>query len=79
MQEKMDFHGALAHIHRVLSQDPCQEEAHRLAMKTYAAMGNRADLVRQYEVCKTTLHTVLGISPSKKTETLYAELLTVNG
>jgi ATP/maltotriose-dependent transcriptional regulator MalT/two-component SAPR family response regulator len=70
-----DYHGSLAYIHQVLSQDQCQEEAHRLAMKTHAAMGNQADVVRQYEVCKTNLRTLLGISPSRKTETLYNELV----
>jgi DNA-binding SARP family transcriptional activator len=76
---KRDYHGALAHIHKVLSEDQCQEEAHRLAMKAYAAMGNQADLVRQYEECKTTLNSMLGITPSRKTETLYIELLMETG
>jgi ATP/maltotriose-dependent transcriptional regulator MalT/two-component SAPR family response regulator len=70
-----EYHAALAHIHRVLAQDQCQEEAHRLAMMVYAAMGNQADLVRQYEICKQALSGMLGISPSQKTESLYAELL----
>lgn len=75
---KKDYHAALVHIHQVLSVDQCQEEAHRLAMKTYAGMGNKVDLARQYEVCKTALDTMLGISPSKKTESLYHNLLSDN-
>ncbi len=75
---KKEYHAGLSHIHQVLSQDQCQEDAHRLAMKVYAAMGNQADLVRQYEVCKTSLNTMLGISPSRKTELLYNELLAGN-
>jgi len=71
-----EYHSALAHIHRVLAQDQCQEEAHRLAMMVYSAMGNQADLVRQYEICRQALSGMLGISPSQKTESLYAELLT---
>lgn len=74
--ENADFHAALAHIHRILAQDPCQEEAHRLAMRVYAAMGNHAGLVRQFEVCKDTLQKILGISPSPQTESLFLELLT---
>jgi DNA-binding SARP family transcriptional activator len=73
-----EYHAALAHIHRVLSHDSCQEEAHRLAMRTYAAMGNQADLIRQYEVCKSALNGVFGIQPSKRTEDLFMELLTGN-
>jgi two-component SAPR family response regulator len=72
---KEDYHGALAYIHQVLSQDQCQEEAHRLAMEVHAATGNHADLVRQYEVCKSNLNALLGIPPSRKTESLYKELL----
>ena len=78
MYFKSNYHSSLAHIHRVLSRDQCQEEAHRLAMKVYATMGNQADLVRQYETCKTVLNKMLGISPSKQTENLFTELLMEN-
>jgi len=47
-------------------------------MKTHAAMGNQADLIRQYEMCKTVLMSDYGIPPSKKTEDLYLELLAEN-
>lgn len=73
--ENSNHHAALAHIHRVLAQDPCQEEAHRLAMKAHASMGNQAGLVRQFEICKDTLHNLLGVSPSPQTEKLYYQLL----
>jgi len=73
--EMREYNAALVHIHQILTQDKCQEEAHRLAMRTHAAMGNQADLIRQYEVCKSALMSDYSITPSKKTEDLYLKLL----
>jgi len=73
--EMREYNAALVHIHQILSQDKCQEEAHRLAMRIHAALGNQADLIRQYEVCKTALMSDYSITPSKKTEDLYLKLL----
>lgn len=73
--DNSEWHAALAHLHRILSQDACQEEAHRLSMKAHAALGSRADLIRQYEVCKDSLNSLLGVSPSPQTEALFFELL----
>jgi DNA-binding SARP family transcriptional activator len=70
-----EFNASLAHIHHILTQDKCQEEAHRLAMRIHAAMGNQADLIRQYESCKSALLTDYAITPSKTTEDLYIQLL----
>jgi LuxR family maltose regulon positive regulatory protein len=58
----------------ILRDDPCMEAAHRLAMRILAAMGNRAAMVRQYELCKQALKEEYDATPSPQTEQLYAIL-----
>ncbi len=65
---------ALEWCHRLLSHDPCLEEAHRLAMRAHAASGNRAAVVRQYQSCRHALLEEVGAPPSPKTVELYRAL-----
>jgi LuxR family transcriptional regulator, maltose regulon positive regulatory protein len=58
-----------------LREDPCLESAHRLAMRFHATRGNRAAVVRQYELCKQSLKAEFNANPSPQTEQLY-EILT---
>ena len=50
-----DFCDALNLCNQILSEDLCVEEAHRLAMQVHASMGNRAAMVRQFELCDRRL------------------------
>ena len=69
-----DYDGALRLSQQALSDDPCQEEAHRLAMRVYAAQGNRAMVTRQYELCRQSLLDEVGADPSNQTRILYQSL-----
>jgi len=60
---------------RVIEIDPSSESAHRSAMVAFAALGDRAGVVRQYEKCKKLLLDDLGVAPSPQTETLYKTLM----
>jgi two-component SAPR family response regulator len=66
---------ALKYCHRALSQDPCLEEAHRLAMRAWAALGNRVAVHRQFERCRQALLEEANASPSPQTDTLYETLM----
>jgi len=44
-------------------------------MKIHAAMGNRAMLVRQYEMLRDALDEELGATPSAQTRKLYDSLI----
>jgi DNA-binding SARP family transcriptional activator len=66
---------ALDWCQRVLAEDSCFEEAHRLAMRIYAATGNRAGVARQYSLCRKALHEEVAAPPSPQTEDLYALLM----
>lgn len=66
---------ALSSCQSILKEEACHEAAHRLAMRTYAAMGNRVLLVRQYEQCRRALEEEIHTAPSVQTQALYEELL----
>jgi LuxR family transcriptional regulator, maltose regulon positive regulatory protein len=70
-----DHHGALDTANRVLEHDSCSEDAHRLAMRAYAGLGNRAGVVRQFRLCQQALLEELEVPPSPQTVQLY-DLLT---
>jgi DNA-binding SARP family transcriptional activator len=66
---------ALEWCQRILYEDPCYEDAHRLAMRIYAASGNRAGVARQYSLCQRALQEEIAAPPSPQTEELYAQLM----
>jgi LuxR family maltose regulon positive regulatory protein len=64
----------LEYSQKLLAIDSCLEEAHRLAMRAYAAKGDRAGLVRQYERCKQALRDEIEAPPSQQTTALFNSL-----
>jgi len=72
--ECRQYESALETCQVALREDSSLEAAHRLAMRSYAARGNRAGVVRQYELCKQTLSEEYQTSPSPQTEQLYKTL-----
>jgi len=57
-----------------LSQNRYNEDIYQLQMRAYAALGDRAAVVRCYQVCRAELDEGLGIPPSPETEALYQDL-----
>ncbi len=66
---------AQEYCQRLLNEDNLLEDAHRLAIRIYAAMGNRAGMVRQYQRCVEVLEREINAAPSIQTQNLYQELL----
>ena len=58
-----------------LAQNPYNEAIYELEMRTYAALGDRASIVRCYQACKSALKEGLGLLPSPEMELLYHELV----
>ncbi|MGC9399833.1 MAG: BTAD domain-containing putative transcriptional regulator [Anaerolineae bacterium] len=58
----------------ILLRDNCWEQAYRLLMRAYVALGNRAQALRLYRRCEATLHEELDIAPSPTTRRLYRDL-----
>src|SRR5262245_15759255 len=46
---------AIKTAQRLLQLDPAREETHRLLMRLYAASGQRAQALRQYQLCREAL------------------------
>src|SRR5215470_16431863 len=65
---------AIATAQRLLQLDPAREETHRLLMRLYAAAGQRAQALRQYEHCRDILQRDLRAKPDTETERLHREI-----
>jgi TolB-like protein len=65
---------AIATARRLLQLDLAREETHRLLMRLYAAAGQRAQAVRQYEHCCDVLQRDLQAKPDAETERLHRQI-----
>jgi len=68
------FSASLELAHRLLSTDPCREDAHRLIMHCYLRTGERAQALRQYRVCETVLREEFDALPEAATRTLFNQV-----
>jgi len=59
---------------RILHQDACREDAHRLLMRCYARQGRNHQALRQYDLCRRSLREAMGVNPSQATRDLYRSL-----
>jgi TolB-like protein/Flp pilus assembly protein TadD len=65
---------AIAMAQRLLALDPAREQTHRLLMRLYAAVGQRAQALRQYEHCRDVLQRDLQAKPDAETEELHRRI-----
>ncbi len=65
---------AIETAQRLLQLDPVREETHRLLMRLYAAAGQRAQALRQYQQCRDTLQRELQEKPDIETERLCRQI-----
>ena len=70
-----NFDLALDYCQRAIREDNLMEDAYRLAMQIYAAMGNRAAMALQYQRCVEVLDREINALPSPKTVELYELLI----
>lgn len=59
----------------ILKENLCDEVAHRLLMRAYAAQDRRSEALRQYERCKQMLSGELGVQPMSETVNLFQAIL----
>jgi DNA-binding SARP family transcriptional activator len=55
----------------ILAHDPFREDAHRMAMRCYVRLGQRAQALRQYRICRDALAREFEAPPEPATETLH--------
>ncbi|KPL71457.1 hypothetical protein ADN00_17395 [Ornatilinea apprima] len=72
--KQKEFIKALETCQKALQEDSCNEASHRLAMRIHAAMGNRAEVARQFERCQQALKEEINVNPSPETRALLESL-----
>jgi DNA-binding SARP family transcriptional activator len=65
------YRPALAYALRLLSHDPCREDAHRLVMRCHVRLGERAQAWRQYRTCQRILAAEFEAFPELSTKALF--------
>ena len=55
----------------LLADDPCREDAHRMAMRCLVRLGFRSQALRQYGICREALAMEFDAVPERATEALY--------
>ena len=60
---------------RGLEVDNLSEGLYQRLMICYQQLGRRADAIEVYNRCRKTLHAVLGVEPSNKTEAIYKRIM----
>lgn len=70
-----DYSAALGQAQQLLHLDPLRESSYARLMKLHAMQGDRANALRIYHTCVTTLIRELGVEPSTTTRRLYEQLL----
>src|SRR5215204_6578931 len=58
-----EYTNALNHALRLLVNDPCREDAHRIVMRAHVHRGVRAQALRQYHLCEQVLRREFDIAP----------------
>jgi DNA-binding SARP family transcriptional activator len=62
---------ALQSVFTLLEYDPCREDGHRLAMRSFVRLGQRAQAFRHYQVCREVLRLEFDAAPEPMTVELY--------
>ena len=73
--ENKEYEEALGYCQQALKEDLYNEEIYRLIMKIYAALGNKAAISKQYEICCKVLKDELNTNPSPQTIELFESLI----
>jgi predicted ATPase/DNA-binding SARP family transcriptional activator len=68
------YEKAIACTRKRLTLEPWQEDAHRQLMRLLAASGQRPATLAQFEICKRSLKSELGVEPSAETVRLYESI-----
>lgn len=69
-----DYGACLEYALRLLSSEPCREDAHRLIMRCYMRQGDRIQALRQYRLCEGLLQSEFGMAPEPATVALYEQV-----
>jgi predicted ATPase/DNA-binding SARP family transcriptional activator/DNA-binding transcriptional ArsR family regulator len=74
-----EYERALVYARRLTNEAPWREKAHREVMRLCHLLGQDADALKQYELCREALAEELGVEPSPETAALVTEIATRSG
>lgn len=69
-----DTNRAIDLARRLLALDTYREASYRLLMRFHASAGDRAEAIRQYQVCERLLRDELGVAPAAETTALLEDI-----
>jgi len=69
-----DYTLCLEYAWRLLSSDPCREDAHRMIMRCYVRFGQRAEALHHYRVCESILRAEFDTVPEPATTALFEQI-----
>jgi len=72
----LEYTEAIAHLERLLTIDPYQDEAYSQLVEYHLAMGNRISASRTYKRYVDTVASELGLSPSPRMYDLHERMMT---
>jgi DNA-binding SARP family transcriptional activator/Tfp pilus assembly protein PilF len=70
---------ALDAAQKAVNLDPLYEAGHRQIMRIHLRLGSRPAALRQYECCRDSLISELGVLPSTRTQALHEQVLVGEG
>ncbi len=73
-EQNKDYEKAIVCARKRLELEPWQEDAHRSLMRLLALSGQRPAALAQFESCKRSLKSELGVEPSVETVRLYESI-----
>jgi DNA-binding SARP family transcriptional activator len=72
--EKQDYQACIHLCRKMLTIDPCNEEAHRHLMRCFFERGQAYMALRQYYLCVEALKQGLNVAPASTTKALYEHI-----
>jgi DNA-binding SARP family transcriptional activator len=65
---------ALDYALKLLAAEPCREDAHRLVMRVHMRHGERAQAMRQFQICTEVLRSEFDVAPEDMTRELFDQI-----
>ncbi|HEX8683230.1 MAG TPA: BTAD domain-containing putative transcriptional regulator, partial [Ardenticatenaceae bacterium] len=75
LEEAGDYRAAIRHTQRLLQSEPLQEATYIHLMRLHARSGDRAGVLRVYQMCVSVLDRELRVEPSPTTREAYERLV----
>lgn len=73
--QEEDYEGCAGYCQKILSKDPCREDAYQRLMCCHSRLGQRSRAISWFRLCKKTIKAELDVSPDPATLALYEKLL----